>query len=210
MRVLVASRNKKKLVELNRLLGAAGIAGIELASLRDIPEYPETAETGADFVDNARLKAADGMAHSGLVTIADDSGIAVDELRGLPGVLSARWAGRHGDDAANNQLLLNQLADTPDHRRAAQYVCVCVMHVPHSVATAAQMDTEYVGTGQWHGRIARAEQGTGGFGYDPLFLPDETPGLSAAQLSPEHKDQLSHRAQALMQLLPALRALSKL
>ena len=100
MRVLVASRNAKKLKELNRVLEAAQVTGIELVGLSDVPDYPETPETGATFADNARIKTADGVAHTGLPTIADDSGIAVDELRGMPGMLSARWSGAHGDDEA--------------------------------------------------------------------------------------------------------------
>lgn len=208
MRVLVASRNNKKLAELNRVLAAAGITGIELVNLRDVEEYPETPETGADFVDNARIKTADGVAQTGLVTIADDSGLAVDELRGMPGVLSARWSGSHGNDANNNQLLLDQLSDTPDERRGAHYVSVCVMQLPEDVANAAGMETEYVAEGHWHGRIAREEHGEGGFGYDPLFIPNEEPGKTAAQISAERKDELSHRGKALAQLVPALRQLS--
>ncbi|MBF0580921.1 non-canonical purine NTP pyrophosphatase [Corynebacterium sp. ED61] len=210
MRVLVASRNEKKLKELNRVLNNAGVTGIELVSLRDVAEYPETPETGADFVDNARIKTADGVRHSGLVTIADDSGIAVDELRGMPGVLSARWSGVHGDDAANNRLLLGQLSDTPDERRGAHYVSVCVMELPQEIAVAAGMDTVNVAEGRWEGRIAREEQGVGGFGYDPLFLPDEEPGKSVAQLSAERKDELSHRGKALAKLVPLLERLSRL
>lgn len=209
MRVLVASRNKKKLGELNRVLDAAGVTGIELVGLRDVEEYPETPESGFDFVDNARIKTADGVRHTGLVTIADDSGIAVDELRGMPGVLSARWSGSHGDDAANNRLLLGQIADTPDERRGAHYVSVCVMELPEKIAEAAGMDTVYVAEGRWHGRVAHEEQGEGGFGYDPLFLPDDALGQSAAELSPERKDELSHRGKALAQLVPVLERLSR-
>lgn len=210
MRILVASRNAKKLKELNRVLEAEGITGIELVNLCDVEEYPETPETGKDFVDNARIKTADGVRHAGLVTIADDSGIAVDELRGMPGVLSARWAGGHGDDAANNALLLGQLGDTPDERRGAHYVSVCVMQLPEDIAQAAGMDTEYVGEGHWHGTILREERGEGGFGYDPLFSPAEEPGKSAAEITAERKDELSHRGKALAQLVPALRQLSTL
>lgn len=210
MRILVASRNAKKLKELNRVLDSEGITGIELVNLRDVEEYPETPETGKDFVDNARIKTADGVRHAGLVTIADDSGIAVDELRGMPGVLSARWAGGHGDDAANNALLLGQLGDTPDERRGAHYVSVCVMQLPEDIAQAAGMDTEYVGEGHWHGTILREERGEGGFGYDPLFSPAEEPGKSAAEITAERKDELSHRGKALAQLVPALRQLSTL
>ncbi|UBI07900.1 non-canonical purine NTP pyrophosphatase [Corynebacterium falsenii] len=208
MRVLVASRNAKKLKELNRVLEAAQVTGIELVGLSDVPDYPETPETGATFADNARIKTADGVAHTGLPTIADDSGIAVDELRGMPGILSARWSGAHGDDEANNRLLLGQLGDTPDERRGAHYVSVCVLQLPEDVAAAKGMDTEYVVEGTWEGRVLREPQGDGGFGYDPLFEPGETPGHSAAELSPERKDELSHRGKALAQLVEVLRELS--
>lgn len=210
MKVLVASRNNKKLGELNRVLEAAGVTGIELVNLRDVDEFPETPETGFDFVDNARIKTNDGVRHTGLVTIADDSGIAVDELRGMPGVLSARWAGKHGDDAANNRLLLDQLSDTPDERRGAHYVSVCVMQLPEDIAHAAGMDTEYVAEGHWNGTILREERGEGGFGYDPLFSPVEEPEKSSAEISPQRKDELSHRGKALAQLVPLLRQLSTL
>lgn len=210
MKVLVASRNNKKLAELNRVLAAAGVTGIELVNLRDVEEFPETPETGFDFVDNARIKTNDGVRHTGLVTIADDSGIAVDELRGMPGVLSARWAGSHGDDQANNRLLLDQLSDTPDERRGAHYVSVCVMQLPEDIAQAAGMDTEYVAEGLWHGTILREERGEGGFGYDPLFSPAEEPGKSSAEITPERKDELSHRGKALAQLVPLLQQLSTL
>lgn len=210
MKVLVASRNLKKLKELNRVLESAGVEGIELLTLRDVADYPETPETGRDFVDNARIKTDDGVRHTGLVTIADDSGIAVDELRGMPGVLSARWSGTHGDDAANNRLLLDQLSDTPDERRGAHYVSVCVMQLPEEIATAAGMETEYVAEGHWHGTILREERGEGGFGYDPLFSPAEEPGKSSAEISPQRKDELSHRGKALAQLIPPLRQLSTL
>ncbi|HIW96007.1 MAG TPA: non-canonical purine NTP pyrophosphatase [Candidatus Corynebacterium gallistercoris] len=208
MRVLLASRNKKKLAELNRVLAAADVHGIELVSLADVDEYPETPETGATFVDNARIKTRDGVRHAGLPTIADDSGIAVDALNGMPGVLSARWSGGHGDDAANNELLLGQLADVPEERRGAHYVSACVLQLPEDVAATAGLDTEYAVEGAWHGTILRAPQGEGGFGYDPLFQPAETPGRSAAELSPEEKDALSHRGKALQQLVEPLRALA--
>lgn len=210
MRILVASRNKKKQRELERVLSAAGISGIEILTLADVDEYPETPETGFDYVDNARIKTADGVHYTGLATIADDSGIAVDELRGMPGVLSARWSGAHGADADNNRLLLAQLADTPDERRSAHYVSVCVLQLPAGLAERAGMDQEYVGEGRWQGRILREERGEGGFGYDPLFSCDEEPEVSVAELPAVRKDELSHRGKALAQLVPVLRQLSTL
>lgn len=198
-RVLVASRNAKKLNELRRILAEAGIAGIEIVGLDDVPAYDEAPETGATFEENALAKARDGAAATGLACVADDSGIEVDALNGMPGVLSARWAGRHGDDAANNALLLAQLGDVPDERRGARFVSTCALVVPGGA--------EIVVRGEWPGTIGRKPIGEGGFGYDPLFLPDggET---SAAQLTPAEKDAVSHRGRALTQLLPALTELA--
>lgn len=198
-RVLLASRNAKKLNELRRILDDAGVAGLEIVGLDDVPEYPEEPETGATFEENALAKARDGATATRLPCIADDSGIAVDALNGMPGVLSARWAGRHGDDAANNALLLAQLSDVPDERRGAQFVSACALVIPAGA--------EIVVRGEWPGTIARAPQGDGGFGYDPLFHPDGGE-LSAAQLTPAQKDAASHRGRALAQLLPALTALA--
>lgn len=198
-RVLLASRNAKKLTELRRILDEAGVAGLEIVGLDDVPEYPEAPETGATFEENALAKARDGARATRLPCIADDSGIAVDALNGMPGVLSARWSGRHGDDAANNALLLAQLSDTPDERRGASFVSACALVIPAGA--------EIVVRGEWPGTIAREPRGDGGFGYDPLFRPDGGE-LSAAQLTPAQKDGASHRGRALAQLLPALAALA--
>ena len=197
-RLLVASRNRKKLAELRRVLDAAGICGLELLSLDDVAPYDEAPETGATFEENALAKAADGFAATGLPTLADDSGIEVAALNGMPGVLSARWAGGHGDDTANYTLLLSQLRDVPDERRAAAFVSACAL------VTAAG---ESVVRGQWPGVIAREPLGDGGFGYDPVFIP-EGGERSAAQLSPAEKDAASHRGRALALLVPALRELA--
>ncbi|WP_107654490.1 RdgB/HAM1 family non-canonical purine NTP pyrophosphatase [Nocardia suismassiliense] len=199
-RVLVASRNAKKLNELRRILADAGIAGIEIVGLDDVPAYDEAPETGATFEENALAKARDGAVATGLVCVADDSGIEVDALNGMPGVLSARWAGRHGDDAANNALLLAQLGDVPDERRGARFVSTCALVVPEGA--------EIVVRGEWPGSVGRKPLGDGGFGYDPLFIP-EGGDTSAAQLSPAEKDAVSHRGRALTQLLPALSELAE-
>ncbi|MGW0250459.1 RdgB/HAM1 family non-canonical purine NTP pyrophosphatase [Nocardia goodfellowii] len=199
-RVLVASRNAKKLKELRRILDEAGIAGIEIVGLDDVPPYPEAPETAPDFEGNALAKARDGAAATGLPCVADDSGIEVDALNGMPGVLSARWSGRHGDDAANNALLLAQLTDVPDERRGGRFVSTCALVVPGG--------EELVVRGEWPGTIGREPKGENGFGYDPLFFPDGGE-LSAAQLSPAEKDAASHRGRALRQLLPALSALAR-
>lgn len=197
IRLLVASRNRKKLAEMRRVLDSAGLA-FELVSLSDVPPFDEAPETGATFEDNALAKARDAFKATGLPSVADDSGLEVDALHGMPGVLSARWAGVHGDDAANNALLLAQLRDVPSNRRGAAFVSTC--------ALVSDAD-EVVVRGRWPGRIAREPRGESGFGYDPIFLPD---GLecSAAELSPEQKDSMSHRGRALAQLVPALRALA--
>jgi len=201
-RLLVASRNRKKLAELHRVLEGAGITGLELLTLDDVPPYDEAPETGATFEENAVAKARDAFAATGIAALADDSGIAVDALNGMPGVLSARWAGGHGDDAANYRLLLAQLGDVPDGRRGAAFVSVCAL------VTGAE---EVVVRGEWPGVIARKPLGEGGFGYDPVFIPEgESPGdgRSAAQLSPAEKDAVSHRGRALRLVVPALRFLA--
>ncbi|WP_280340306.1 RdgB/HAM1 family non-canonical purine NTP pyrophosphatase [Nocardia neocaledoniensis] len=199
VRVLVASRNAKKLKELRRILDEAGVAGIELVSLADVPPYEEAPETGATFEENAIAKARDGAVATGLPCVADDSGIEVDALNGMPGVLSARWSGRHGDDEANNALLLGQLGDVPDERRGAAFVSTCALVLPDGTTTVVR--------GEWRGSIAREPSGAGGFGYDPLFLPEGGTG-SAADLTPEEKDAVSHRGRALTQLIPTLAALA--
>ncbi|MFD6394878.1 RdgB/HAM1 family non-canonical purine NTP pyrophosphatase [Nocardia sp. NPDC060259] len=199
VRVLVASRNAKKLKELRRILDEAGVAGIDLVSLADVPPYEEAPETGATFEENAIAKARDGAVATGLPCVADDSGIEVDALNGMPGVLSARWSGRHGDDAANNALLLGQLGDVPDERRGAAFVSTCALVLPDGTTTVVR--------GEWRGTIAREPAGDAGFGYDPLFRPDGGTG-SAAELTPAEKDAVSHRGRALTQLIPALAALA--
>jgi XTP/dITP diphosphohydrolase len=198
-RLLVASRNRKKLAELHRVLDAAGVSGLTLLTLDDVPPYDEAPEIGATFEENAIAKARDGFAATGLPTLADDSGIEVSALNGMPGVLSARWAGGHGDDAANYRLLLDQLGDVPDDRRGAAFVSACAL------VTGA--DDVTVVRGVWPGAIAREPLGEGGFGYDPVFIPDGE-ARSAAQLSPAEKDAVSHRGRALRLLVPALRALA--
>ncbi|MGK8489791.1 RdgB/HAM1 family non-canonical purine NTP pyrophosphatase [Nocardia asiatica] len=199
-RLLVASRNAKKLNELRRILDEAGIAGIEIVGLDDVPAYDEAPETGATFEANALAKARDGAAATGLACVADDSGLEVDALNGMPGVLSARWSGRHGDDAANNALLLAQLADVPDERRGGRFVSTCALVAPGGVETVVR--------GEWPGTIGRKPVGDGGFGYDPLFVPAGGE-VTAAQLTPAEKDAVSHRGRALAQLTPALAALAE-
>lgn len=199
--LLVASRNRKKLAELHRVLDAAGVSGLELLTLDDVEPFEEAPETGATFEENALAKARDAFAATGIPALADDSGIAVDALNGMPGVLSARWSGGLADadkDVANYRLLLAQLGDVPDERRGAAFVSVCAL---------VSADDETVVRGEWPGVIAREPLGEGGFGYDPVFIPDG--GVrSAAQLSAAEKDAVSHRGRALALLVPALRDLA--
>jgi XTP/dITP diphosphohydrolase len=196
-RLLVASRNLKKLAELRRVLDGAGLSGLTLVSLADVAPFDEAPETGATFADNAVAKARDAFAATGLATVADDSGLEVAALNGMPGVLSARWSGRHGDDFGNTELLLAQLRDVPNERRGAAFVSACAL-----VSESA----EVVVRGEWPGTIAREARGDGGFGYDPVFIPDGY-DCTAAELSPSEKDAVSHRGRALAVLVPALRAL---
>ncbi|CAN7554633.1 RdgB/HAM1 family non-canonical purine NTP pyrophosphatase [Mycolicibacterium frederiksbergense] len=196
-RLLVASRNAKKLAELRRVLDAAGLSGLTLLSLTDVPPFEEAPETGATFEENALAKARDAFAATGIPAVADDSGLAVDALNGMPGVLSARWSGAHGNDVANLELLLGQLRDVPDERRGAAFVSACAL---------VSGSGETVVRGEWTGAIAREPRGEGGFGYDPIFVPDGS-GRSAAELTPAEKDAASHRGRALALLVPALRTL---
>ena len=196
MRVLLATRNAGKLAELRRMLADGPV---EVLGLADVPEFPEAPETGATFAENALAKAQDAAAATGLPSVADDSGLAVEALNGMPGVLSARWCGRHGDDVANLELLLGQLADVPDERRGAAFVCAAALVVPHGPETVVH--------GEWPGRIVRAPRGTGGFGYDPIFVPDGEERTSA-ELTPQEKDASSHRGRAMRALLPHLHTLT--
>ncbi|MGH3824229.1 MAG: RdgB/HAM1 family non-canonical purine NTP pyrophosphatase [Pseudonocardiaceae bacterium] len=201
MRLLLATRNAKKLSELRRILASSDLGDAHVLGLDDVPPFPEAPETAATFEENALAKARDAAASTGLPTVADDSGLEVDALGGMPGVLSARWAGRHGDDAANLQLVLDQLTDVPDDRRGAAFVCAAALVVP-SVGDI----THTVVRGYWRGTLTRAARGHHGFGYDPIFVP-RGDRRTSAELDPAEKDAVSHRAQALRALLPALRAL---
>jgi XTP/dITP diphosphohydrolase len=193
-KVLLATANAKKLVELQRILDAAlGASRVTLVGLGDLEDYPDVPETGLTFGENALIKARAGMSRTGLPTVADDSGLAVDALGGMPGVFSARWSGRHGDDDANLDLLLAQIADLPDEHRGGAFVCAAALVLPGG--------REHLVEGRQQGRILRSRRGTGGFGYDPIFLGDGQDRTNA-ELSPSEKDAISHRGKA-------LRALSK-
>jgi XTP/dITP diphosphohydrolase len=198
--LLLATRNKHKLGELSRILTAAGASGLTVIGLADVPDFPEAPETGATFEENALAKARDAVAATGLPSIADDSGISVDALNGMPGVLSARWAGRGRDDGANLRLLLEQLEDVPDERRGGAFVCAAALVTPEGKETVVR--------GEWPGTIIRAPRGANGFGYDPIFVP-EGYEVSSAELSPQEKDSQSHRGRALRLLLPTLTELAR-
>jgi XTP/dITP diphosphohydrolase len=194
-RVLLATRNAAKLAELRRILAASATGAVQVLGLDDVPEFPETPETGATFEANALAKARAAAAATGLPAVADDSGLTVDALGGMPGVLSARWAGRHGDDEANLQLVLGQLGDVPPERRGAAFVCAAALVLPSGEETVLR--------GEWRGVLTDAPRGANGFGYDPIFVP-EGERRTSAELEPAEKDAVSHRGRALRALLPAL------
>ncbi len=200
-RVVLATRNRHKVIELREILAdvlhgvdvnlAAAVVGVE-----DFPGIEDVVESGVTFAANALLKARAVSLATGLPALADDSGLAVDVLGGSPGVFSARWAGTHGDDDANLRLLLDQLADVPDEHRGAGFVCAAALVQPGGA--------EYVELGELRGSLERAPRGGGGFGYDPILRVDATRTL--AELSPEQKNAISHRGQALRALAPRVLA----
>ena len=192
-KLLLATRNAKKLVELDRIMVAADVTVVEVIGLDAVPPFPEAPETAPDFEGNALAKARDAVAATGLPAVADDSGLAVDALNGMPGVLSARWSGRHGDDLANLELVLAQLGDVPDERRGAAFVSAAALVLPGGASVVVR--------GEWRGTIIREPRGANGFGYDPIFVP-EGDTRTSAELSPAEKDALSHRGRALRLLLP--------
>lgn len=189
--VVLATHNAKKLAELRRLVAAAGLA-VTVLGLDDLPAYDEPAETETTFEGNALIKARAAVAQTGRVALADDSGIAVDRLNGMPGVRSARWAGSKAGDADNNELLLRQLDDVPDPDRTARFVCAMALVTPdgHEVVRRGVVD----------GRLLRAPRGENGFGYDPLFVPDGYQ-QTTAELDPAAKDAISHRGRAVRTIL---------
>jgi XTP/dITP diphosphohydrolase len=195
-RLVLATRNPGKLRELARILHQPEVS---LAGLDDFPGAPDVPETGATFEENALLKARAIARYTRLPAVADDSGLCVDALGGMPGVLSARWAGGHGDDQANLNLVLAQVADVPDARRGAQFVCAAAL-----VAPPGETAREVVVTGTVAGRLTHRPQGRGGFGYDPIFLPDGF-DLTTAEMTPEAKDAISHRGRAFRALVPFLK-----
>lgn len=190
MKLVLASGNLGKLAELDELLAGSGI---ELVAQSELG-IGDAEETGLTFVENAILKARHAARASGIASLADDSGLCVDALDGAPGLYSARYAGVHGDNAANNAKLLRELEGLPDPRRTAHFTCVLAL-LRH-----AEDPDPVIATGRWPGRVLHAPRGAHGFGYDPVFLPDDGGGLGSAELDPTLKNRISHRGQALAEL----------
>ena len=193
-RIVLATKNRHKLEELHRILEAAGL-DIELLGADAFPDLPDIAETESSFAGNALLKAREISRVTDLPAIADDSGLCVNALNGMPGIFSARWSGKHGDDTANLQLLLGQLTDVPDRRRGAAFHCAAAISLPDG--------TERVVEGTIEGVIIREPRGSGGFGYDPIFVPVGKQ-QTLAEIPAAEKDAISHRGRALEALAPVI------
>lgn len=193
-RLVLATRNAHKVVELQAILADAGVV-VAMEGMASFPDVPDVVEDDPTFSGNAAKKARETAAATGLPCVADDSGLCVDALNGMPGVFSARWAGRHGDDDANLDLLLAQVSDVRDGSRGAHFVCAAALALPTG--------EERVATGTVEGRLLRDRRGTGGFGYDPIFLPHGHE-VTMAELEPAAKNAISHRGRAFRALAPAL------
>ena len=193
-RIVLATRNAHKVAELQRILGEAGL-DVELLGSDAFADLPDIPETGSTFAANALIKARAVAQHTGLPAVADDSGLSVDALNGMPGILSARWSGQHGDDAANLQLVLGQIRDVPQARRGAAFHC--------AAAIATPAGEERVVEGTLEGWLTDAPRGTNGFGYDPIFVPHGH-SRTTAEMSPEEKDAISHRGKAFRRLAPVV------
>jgi XTP/dITP diphosphohydrolase len=186
--VVLATRNEGKIKELARILGSVPLVGLD-----EFPGAPEVAETGATFEENALLKARAIAAVTGQPSVADDSGLCVDALNGMPGIFSARWSGTHGDDQANLDLLLAQISDVPDERRGANFTCAAALVFPDG--------TSQVVLGEVTGQLIRTPRGSGGFGYDPVFVPNGY-DVTTAEMTADEKDAISHRGKAFRALAP--------
>jgi XTP/dITP diphosphohydrolase len=198
-RVVLATRNDHKVVELRAILAdVCDELGLEIVGASEWPDAPDVVEDEVSFEGNARLKAVALALHTGLPALADDSGLSVEVLGGAPGIFSARWSGRHGDDRANLELLLAQLADVKDEHRAAAFVCAAVLAMPDGRVRATE--------GRMPGLLAREPKGTNGFGYDPILVV-EGDTRHSAELSPEEKNAISHRGKAFRRMAPHLREL---
>ena len=193
--VVVATGNAHKVVEIETIL-APVMPGARFVALGELGDFPDPVEDGETFFDNALIKARAAQAETGLpMAVADDSGLCVDALDGAPGIFSARWAGEHGNDAANNEKLMEQMAEVPDEERTARF---------HSSVVLVRGDEVLRGDGDCEGMVGREPRGEHGFGYDPLFLPEETPGKTMAELTLDEKNLISHRFHALEDLAAKL------
>ena len=192
-KLLLATRNKGKIEEFRRILEDIAAGQIELVGLDQFPNLHDVDETGSTFEENALLKAREMCEASGIPAIADDSGLCVDYLNGDPGIFSARWAGSHGDDKANTAKVLASLADVPDEKRGAHFICVAALALPDGRTQVEE--------GKFEGWILREPLGDQGFGYDPIFRPDGY-AISSAQMSAEEKDAISHRGKSLRAIAP--------
>jgi len=201
LRVFLATNNTKKLAELRRILAEQNLA-VDVVTMADVQSYPEPAETEWTFSGNALIKARAGASHTGLVSLADDSGLCVDALGRMPGVRSSRWAGPGHDDVANLELVLRQIDDVEPERRGAQFRAV--------VALVSPDGREFLSEGVMAGHLTTAPRGDGGFGYDPIFEADEQPLVNGqrlrtnAELTADEKDTISHRGRAMRAIIPAL------
>lgn len=195
---VLATHNQYKVEEFQRIL-----AEVLPDAVVHAYDGPEPVEDGVTFAANALIKARTAAAHTGLIALADDSGISVDVMGGAPGIFSARWAGGHGDSLANTQLLLDQLADIQDPHRAAAFHCAIALVIPDAADAASGGAFEHVASGVWPGKLATEVSGAHGFGYDPIFIPEGF-AITAAELAPEVKNANSHRARAVEALLPVL------
>ena len=221
MQIIVATHNEGKLVEIRRILEERlgdSVKDVELVSAGSL-NLPDPVEDGITFQENALLKARDVAERTGCPAIADDSGLIVDVMGNAPGILSARWAGEHGNDKANNDLLLAQIADIPDSKRTARFRCAAALAVPGARKDDGTyaIESETVELGEMPGVLLRAPQGSNGFGYDPLFVPDDQPAraieagkrLTSAQMEPAEKNAISHRGKALRALVAAVEEIVK-
>ena len=193
-KVVIASRNEHKIDEMRRILNEAGLS-LDLVGIQEFPDLPDVDETGETFAENALLKAREICAFTGMPAIADDSGLCVDALGGMPGIFSARWAGTHGNDLANLQLLLAQISHVAPDRRTASFRCAAAIVMPSGA--------EEVVEGIMAGRLIDTPRGTNGFGYDPIFIA-EGYSITTAEMDSASKDAISHRGLAIAALAPTL------
>jgi XTP/dITP diphosphohydrolase len=192
-KLVLATRNSGKIIEFRRILEEIAPGAVELISVDQFPNLVDVEETGSTFEENSLLKARYTSKATGLPAIADDSGLCIDALGGAPGIFSARWAGKHGDDQANLEKVLEQLKDVPEEKRGAHFLCVASLVLPDG--------REHVSEGRFDGSILRSAIGTNGFGYDPIFQPNGL-AISSAQMSAEEKDLVSHRGKSLRLIAP--------